>query len=822
MKSRVLPQALGVAASCLAYLWAIWTNPPDTFLPWLFDVLLAVVFVGWQATHPYRLGAALAQSRDGLFRAFGWLASLAAAYQTHPAAHGALAEVWFGTALESASAPAASFASLGLGLGLGVALHRLPGWLDGERLAGRLATAPARETLALGAAWMPLSLLLAGYAVLDDDAPVLPGGQPFSPHAAARWLLAGLAATAAYGLPRIALDFIAHRPGKTPVQTPPTMWLVFDRPVRRKTDGRLIDRLASARKGAPLVLAAHAGGDLLGEHLRLADRQGRLQALFPRLEIELGDWQRLLPPKERWQSLACREIYSAPSLLPTAVQSLRGPEDRVLLVNGDGIHRWRSLLPDGTTAVLAFDGVSTQPLESISGYETIQINNKATPQSANLPRPRLHWNLRWVLGASMATILVVAMRPILDTPPLPPPAMFEVHASDAWQTSGVQVKNGEFVKITYIKGVWRTQNNVPFTNPLGLATLRPEEDIVQDPECHFPIPVSISGINALIAKIGDGQAFNPFKTTKEGEGMLYLRLNDCDKYLGDNAGSVTVNIRVGLEADITMAGGDHFYEAPVRSDAGEHLISVTVPQQALHVLAVGVSNYQDADLRLQYPANDARAVAEAFAAGGKPLFPRGVRLTVLADQQASLNNILQSFDAMAKGFQPQDTFVLFLAGHGQTSQDGQYYFLPWEMRYENDASLARQALGEDKLREMLRRAPLQTVVLLDTAQAGTRGVEQKVAIIRLMANTGRVVIAASAPADMALEGSGNHSVFTYALLQALSDADYNGDGIISVDELDRKVSDLVPKLSAERFHYKSYPLSELPGNAHFPLVTVRH
>lgn len=56
---------------------------------------------------------------------------------------------------------------------------------------------------------------------------------------------------------------------------------------------------------------------------------------------------------------------------------------------------------------------------------------------------------------------------------------------------------------------------------------------------------SVAGNQALIAKIGEnGEPFNPFKKIRMGEGILYLRLNDCDKYLGDNSGSVTVRIQL--------------------------------------------------------------------------------------------------------------------------------------------------------------------------------------------------------------------------------------------------------------------------------------
>ena len=67
----------------------------------------------------------------------------------------------------------------------------------------------------------------------------------------------------------------------------------------------------------------------------------------------------------------------------------------------------------------------------------------------------------------------------------------------------------------------------------------------QTPTTTRSFSPTVAGNQALIAKIGeDGEPFNPFKRIITREGMLYLRLNDCDKYLGDNSGSVTVRIQL--------------------------------------------------------------------------------------------------------------------------------------------------------------------------------------------------------------------------------------------------------------------------------------
>ena len=136
-----------------------------------------------------------------------------------------------------------------------------------------------------------------------------------------------------------------------------------------------------------------------------------------------------------------------------------------------------------------------------------------------------------------------------DTPtytpsPLPtlPPTIITVFADQSWQVSGVYITNEFSIEITYIDGQWNVRPDFELTDPLGSI---PGQDLISDPECFFPMLPSVAGDQALVAKIReDGEPFNPFKMSRVGEGMLYLKVNDCDKYLYDNSGSVTVRIQL--------------------------------------------------------------------------------------------------------------------------------------------------------------------------------------------------------------------------------------------------------------------------------------
>jgi len=362
-------------------------------LPWFFAFLFSGFFIPWRSRRPYSSGFTVARTRDRLCKIYGWSVALAAGYLSYRGLSDSLASLFNGGALESIVTPCAFFTALAVALLTGVLLHSLPNRLHDARLAGRLAAESARETLTLTGGWLAVILLLACYQSLIVRPLSLPG-LAVSPENLCRLLLASFAGTAAFALIRLWLTPVApltirlHWPTTgqpmlsqiRETSIAPTYWLVFDRPLRRKTDGQLIDRLALAWNDAPLVLIAPPGGDLFGEHLHLADRQGHLKALFPRLEIELDDWKRLLPPAECWPALEYRELYPSDRLLPVAVKTLQGAQDKVILVNDANLERWRGLLADVSTCVLVFDVDSNEISERIAGYRTLTVRGNKIPK----------------------------------------------------------------------------------------------------------------------------------------------------------------------------------------------------------------------------------------------------------------------------------------------------------------------------------------------------------------------------------------------------------------------------------------------------------
>jgi Caspase domain len=315
------------------------------------------------------------------------------------------------------------------------------------------------------------------------------------------------------------------------------------------------------------------------------------------------------------------------------------------------------------------------------------------------------------------------------------------------------------------------------------------------------------------------------KKAGSGEGRLVVRVDGQELKGRWQAPALTPGGLITLPVD--LAAGERAVSVELVDGRGigskpvEALIIVhraTAPEsRTLHVLAVGVTNYLDGALKLKHAAADAEAVAKELEERAKSLFHGNLNVRTLVDKDATVDKIEKTLVQMAKHAGPDDTFVLFLAGHG-TTLDEEYYFMPWELEYENDASLRKHALSQTQLRNLISQLPTRSLLLLDTCRAGSlvelasRGAEDKQAVSKLMRLSNRAVIVATSAGNIALEGHEGHGVFTLALLDALRRADYDDNGFVDVSDIATHVRRLVPKITEEKFRYREVPMQDTRGD----------
>ncbi len=244
----------------------------------------------------------------------------------------------------------------------------------------------------------------------------------------------------------------------------------------------------------------------------------------------------------------------------------------------------------------------------------------------------------------------------------------------------------------------------------------------------------------------------------------------------------------------------------------------------LFILAVGVDKYKDRDLWLNYSVADAKSVSTSFEQRAGSLYD-SVSISTLFDDQVTQKGLEAKFAKLTKSIKASDVFVFYAAGHGVTMNGG-YYLIPHDFRYTSKTSVLKGGIGQDFLQRNLAKIPaMKSIVLLDTCNSGTftlsrpgaRGMATKAAIDRLVKATGRATIVASKGDQVAYEGYKGHGVFTWVVLQGLSEADRNSDKVVSIFELATYISEKLPDLTDQAFGYEQVPQVLLQGED-FPFL----
>ncbi|MCT4656161.1 MAG: caspase family protein, partial [Cohaesibacter sp.] len=240
----------------------------------------------------------------------------------------------------------------------------------------------------------------------------------------------------------------------------------------------------------------------------------------------------------------------------------------------------------------------------------------------------------------------------------------------------------------------------------------------------------------------------------------------------------------------------------------------------LHILAIGINDYYDSGLKLQYALSDATGIIDGFSKAASGHFGQ-VHVTKVFDEAATTAGIEAAFEKVAKQAKPQDVFLFYIAGHGK-SQDGHYYYLPQDFVDKGEDSIKEQGIGREKWRAYFSRILAEKSVLLyDTCESGSlvsrqsRSLNSRAMADRLKRATGRSTLAATSEEGVALEGIGGHGVFTYSILEGLTEADSDNDNFIELTELAGYVQQRLPDLSHKYFGYRQIPETQVVNS--FPL-----
>lgn len=248
----------------------------------------------------------------------------------------------------------------------------------------------------------------------------------------------------------------------------------------------------------------------------------------------------------------------------------------------------------------------------------------------------------------------------------------------------------------------------------------------------------------------------------------------------------------------------------------------------LYFVGIGVSEYRDSTMNLNYASKDIRDIAVSF---GKNTFYSQVHIDTLLNEKVTRQNILRLKDSLQKS-NPNDVVVLYISGHGLLDDSLNFFYATHDANFSDPA---KDCISFSELEGLLDSIPARKkIMFIDACHAGSlnrdmleiaqsdttimkpkssqtlavqltnpKGFEVDSAeqmqgtatdvyqvmndlFINFSGNTGAIVMSGSAGNGYALESPlWNNGVFTYCLIQGMmyGEADIDGNNEVTVREL---------------------------------------
>jgi uncharacterized caspase-like protein len=205
---------------------------------------------------------------------------------------------------------------------------------------------------------------------------------------------------------------------------------------------------------------------------------------------------------------------------------------------------------------------------------------------------------------------------------------------------------------------------------------------------------------------------------------------------------------------------------------------------------------------------------------------KNVDIGEIYNEQATKENIVSKLGQL-QNINPQDTVLIYLAGHGENIND-KWYFVPHELTYpEREDDVRSKGISSDELSGYMKNIKAQKILLLiDACKAGAvliafRGFEDRKALSQLSRSTGVHIVAASTKDQFAAEVKDlGHGVFTYTLLEGLGGKAASRGEAVTVRKLMGYVEEKLPEITKKYKQEAQYPVVDSRG-MDFPLVIAK-
>jgi hypothetical protein len=303
---------------------------------------------------------------------------------------------------------------------------------------------------------------------------------------------------------------------------------------------------------------------------------------------------------------------------------------------------------------------------------------------------------------------------------------------------------------------------------------------------------------------------------------------------------ISVNDKsVQLLSDVKLGENTVMVEAPdgnckisvtVRNEFGSSVPATVnllrdghIFKPSLYVLAIGVSNYENPELRLQFPAKDASDFSQAVMRQAGLLY-ESVDVKLLADRKATAENIRDGLQWLQTETTSRDIAMLYIAGHGINNNAGIFYFMPVNADLDR---INATCVSYSDIKNTISAVSGKLLVFMDACHSGNvlGSTQQRAASISQAvgeltgADNGPVIFTSSTGRQFSLESpEWNNGAFTRALLEGLNGAaDLLGKNTVTVKSLEYYIASRVKELT----HGQQSPTTIIPRSVpDFPIAVV--
>jgi hypothetical protein len=248
-----------------------------------------------------------------------------------------------------------------------------------------------------------------------------------------------------------------------------------------------------------------------------------------------------------------------------------------------------------------------------------------------------------------------------------------------------------------------------------------------------------------------------------------------------------------------------------------------MPFTAGHALIIGVgSNQANSDWDAPITVKDAEALAATLRDPQLCGYP-AEQVQLLANAEATRQGILDGLDLLAQSAKPQDTIVLFYAGHGAFGTDGKYHLVSHDARFEGGQVVAGSGVAEGELLEKLRAFPAARCLMLFNAchsgaiapslgeqesPGASRNPTEDLSNALLGTGSGRILITACREDQRSYyQSQAGLTFFTQALIKGLGGTGVrSNNGFISAYSLYEHLYESVSETIEERYGRKQEPV----------------